>query len=205
MTSITRRGSGSRALLGAVCASTALVAGCSPAPGPQEAGTASAQRWSPTPHMPGQSPRPELTAATALPVDIGQVDRADPDATARAALTVWFSWNPNVDAGPNDAAARAAPLLSAALRESVTATAPVRGPGADWRQWADRYATAAVRVDPAVDAVPPQTPSQAIRVYAVTQSWFAPGGEPIQTVVRKVGVVLARTDTTWEVNHVEQR
>ncbi|MFD4406639.1 hypothetical protein ACFWPH_28150 [Nocardia sp. NPDC058499] len=155
--------------------------------------------------MPDAGGRPELSAATALPVDIGHIDRSDPDATARAALIVWFSWNPNVDSGPNNAAARASPLLSAPLRDSITGTAPVRSPGAQWRRWAQQRATASVRVDPGTEAVPPQTPTEAIRVYAVTQNWFSPAGEPIEDVVHKVGVVLRATKSVWEVHHVEQR
>ncbi|WP_216917665.1 hypothetical protein [Nocardia noduli] len=182
---------------------TATLSGCASAGTPSggEAAAASAQRWSPQ----GSGPQGRrAVAATALPVDLAGLDRGDPDATARAVLQIWFSWNPNVDSGPNDAAARSAPLLSAQYRSAITSTGSL-SPGARWLEWAARHASAAVRVDASTEAVPPQTSRHAVRAYQVTQTWFSPSGELLDTAVFTAGIQLLRNGTAWEVNRVEQR
>ncbi|MGN2638489.1 hypothetical protein ACTD5D_21700 [Nocardia takedensis] len=180
----------------------AVVSGCADPTGPgADPMPASAQRWSPE----AAGPRGDRAVpATVLPVDLAGLHRGDPDATARAALRIWFDSNTNTDAGPNDAAARSAPLLTARLRAALTSTGSL-SPGARWLQRAARHASAAVRVDPSIEAVPPQTRLQAIRVYRVTQTWFTPTGELLDTTVFTVGIVLERNGNAWEVSDVQPR
>ncbi|MDE1672646.1 hypothetical protein [Nocardia gipuzkoensis] len=166
---------------------------------------ASAQRWSPGALPPAEAERRGPAAVTALPPELGVVDRGDPDATAQAALRVWFAWNTNTDAGPSDAAARAAPLLARTLVEAISASRAVAGPGAQWSRWANAHASAAVRVDPSPESVPPQTGSEAFRVLVVTQSMFTPRGELLDTVVHTVTVVLRTGRIGWEVSDVAER
>ncbi|MFI6368301.1 hypothetical protein ACIBG0_36860 [Nocardia sp. NPDC050630] len=144
-------------------------------------------------------------AATTLPAEIGEVNRGDPDATARTVLGVWFAWNTNTDSGPNNAAARSAPLLSRDLVAAITGTAPVAGPGAQWNQWAHQHATVAVEVEAAAETVPPQTATEAIRAFVVTQSVYTPLGELIDSVTRAVRVVLHLSGSSWEVSNVDSR
>ncbi|MCX4097695.1 hypothetical protein [Nocardia sp. alder85J] len=183
---------------------TVLAAGCASAAGPvPQAG--GPQHWSPG-ALPPDPPHRPVTAATVLPPPLGVVDRADPDATARAALTVWYGQNTCTDRGPLDAAARAIPLLSAGLAAAVTGTSPVTGPGARWDTWARARAVAAVRIDASTETVPPPTDSEAIRVYVVTREMYGPQGDLVDTVTDTVGVLLRRDPARgWEVARVDPR
>ncbi|WP_068275241.1 hypothetical protein [Aldersonia kunmingensis] len=168
-----------------------------------------AQQWTPPAPVDDDTgsaatgPAPPVRAATPLP--LAGVDRTDPDATARAALVVWFSWNTNTDTGPNDAAARALPLLSEQLAAAVTGSASVTGPGAQWARWAAAHATIDVRVDASTELVPPQTATEAIRVFTVTQTVYDPQGRVLDTRTPTVGVVLHRHDVAWEVTTIDER
>ncbi|MBF6171134.1 hypothetical protein [Nocardia blacklockiae] len=144
-------------------------------------------------------------AATSLPAEAGPIDRRDADATARAVLRIWFGWNTNRDRGPLDAACRAAPLLSATLTATVTSSAPVTDPGAAWARWSGSHAVAAVDVAASTEPVPPQTDTEAIRVYRVSQYFYDPTGALIDTVYRTVGVLMRRASPEWEVNRVDER
>lgn len=194
---------GARPLIAAAVSvvAAAVLSGCVAPEGDRaDAATASAQRWSPESGDVDGGRR--AVAAAVLPVALARVQRSDPDATARAAVEVWFSWNPNTDRGPNDAAARSGPLLSASLQARVTGTGVAAGPGARWLEWTTRRAVAAVRVDASQEAVPPQTLVYALRAYLLTQTWYAPDGTVVDRVGFAVTVALVRAGTRWEVDDV---
>ncbi|WP_068273880.1 hypothetical protein [Aldersonia kunmingensis] len=203
---------GRRTLTRNVCAATLLavvIAGCSTGAHPPAPSEALAQQWTPpaaaveefagsTPTMPARE-----RSSTAPP--LAGVDRTDPDATARAALTVWFSWNTNTDSGPNDAAARAVPLLDGSLAAAVTGSSSVTDAGGQWNRWAAAHATVDARVDASPELVPPQTASEAFRVYLVTQTVYDPQGRVLDTRTPTVGLVLHRGPTGWEVSSIDER
>nr|WP_256985133.1 hypothetical protein [Rhodococcus sp. 06-1059B-a] len=187
-----------------VLVATALIAvifaGCGhggtsePADGP----SIPAQQWNPG-DTPPESIDPVRTpppAATALPDNV-DVDRSDPDSVAAAALTIWFTWNTGVDAGPGDAAARTAPLLTADYAREITATTAQSSPGAQWLSWAARGAVLTPTFVPSDEPTPPQTDTDAYRAYRLTQSV---DGAPVADTV--VAVILRRGPTGWEVSRI---
>ncbi|OZC55455.1 hypothetical protein CH267_12775 [Rhodococcus sp. 06-621-2] len=166
--------------------------------GPTEGPSIPAQQWNPG-DTPPESIDPIRTpppAATALPGSV-DVDRCDPDSVAAAALTVWFTWNAGVDAGPGDAAARTAPLLTADYAREITATTAQSSPGAQWLSWTSRSAVLTPTFVASDEPTPPQTDTVAYRAYRLTQSV---DGAPVADTV--VAVVLRFGPTGWEVSRI---
>ncbi|MBY6412869.1 hypothetical protein HQ346_14375 [Rhodococcus sp. BP-252] len=161
-----------------------------------------AQQWNPGDQPPeGSDPiRSPATAASALPPAAGDVDRGDPDSVAAAALTIWFTWDTSVDAGPNDAAARTAPLLTDTYARDITATTAQSSPGAQWLSWAAHSAvlTPSLLVDD--EPTPPQTDEVAYRAYRVTQTI---DGTPAHESI--AAVVLRRGEAGWEVSRIQDK
>jgi hypothetical protein len=196
-----------RAALSVAACAAVLLAGCS-AQEPTSDGAAAtttgarAQQW--TPGTDTAEVAPPSTART-LPPEAAGVDRTCPDATARAALTVWFGWNTNTDRGPNDAAARATPLLSPRLVDAVTSTTSVTGPGAQWNQWAAKHATLTAEVAASPELVPEETATEAYRVFVVTQTARTPDGTEAGTRSTTANVLLRHTADGWEVDKISER
>ena len=161
-----------------------------------------AQQWTPgTPTRSGSDPtRTPPPAATALPDIAAGVDRQDPDSVATAALTVWFTWNTAVDAGPNDAAARTAPLLTSDYARQIASTTAQSSPGAQWLAWAARGAVLTPDFVADDEPVPPQTDSTAYRSYRVTQTI---DGAPVSE--RVVAMILRRGSGGWEVSRIRDK
>ena len=161
-----------------------------------------AQQWTPgTPPPSGSDPtRTPPPAATALPDLAAGVDRQDPDSVATAALTVWFTWNTAVDDGPNDAAARTAPLLTSDYAREITSTTAQSSPGAQWLDWAARGAVLTPDLAADDEPVPPQTDSTAYRSYRVTQTV---DGAPVSE--RVVAMILRRGSGGWEVSRIQDK
>lgn len=161
-----------------------------------------AQQWTPgTPPPSSSDPtRTPPPAATALPDIAAGVDRQDPDSVATAALTVWFTWNTAVDAGPNDAAARTAPLLTSEYAREITSTTAQSSPGAQWLDWAARGAVLTPDLVADDEPVPPQTDSAAYRSYRVTQRI---DGAPVSE--RVVAMILRRGSDGWEVSRIQDK
>ncbi|OZC61994.1 hypothetical protein CH306_17645 [Rhodococcus sp. 15-725-2-2b] len=161
-----------------------------------------AQQWTPgTPPPTGSDPtRTPAPAATTLPDIAAGVDRQDPDSMATAALTVWFTWNTAVDAGPNDAAARTAPLLTADYAREITSTTAQSSPGAQWLDWAARGAVLTPDLVADDEPVPPQNDSTAYRSYRVTQRI---DGAPVSE--RVVAMILRRGSDGWEVSRIQDK
>ena len=197
-----------RAALSVAACAAVLLAGCS-SQQPDSDGAAAtttgarAQQWTPgTGTTTDVAPPP---AAQTLPPEAAGVDRTSPDATARAALTVWFGWNTNTDRGPNDAAARATPLLSPRLVDAVTSTTSVTGPGAQWNQWATAHATLTAAVAASPELVPEETATEAYRVFVVTQTARTPDGTEVGTRSTTANVLLRHTADGWEVDKISER
>jgi hypothetical protein len=161
-----------------------------------------AQQWTPgTPPPSGSDPtRTPPPPATTLPDIAAGVDRQDPDSVVTAALTVWFTWNTAVDAGPNDAAARTAPLLTPDYAREITATTAQSSPGAQWLDWAARGAVLTPDLVADDEPVPPQTDSTAYRSYHVTQRI---DGAPVSE--RVVVMILRRGSDGWEVSRIQDK
>ncbi|KQU45958.1 hypothetical protein ASG84_11575 [Rhodococcus sp. Leaf278] len=161
-----------------------------------------AQQWTPgTPPPSGSDPtRTPPPAATALPDIAAGVDRQDPDSVATAALTVWFTWNTAVDAGPNDAAARTAPLLTSDYAREITSTTAQSSPGAQWLDWAARGAVLTPDLVADDEPVPPQTDATAYRSYHLTQRIT---GAPVSE--RVVAMILRRGPDGWEVSRIQDK
>ena len=161
-----------------------------------------AQQWTPgTPPLSGSDPtRTPPPPANELPVIAAGVDRQDPDSVATAALTVWFTWNTAGDAGPNDAAARTAPLLTSDYAREITSTTAQSSPGAQWLNWAADGAVLTPDLVADDEPVPPQTDSTAYRSYRVTQRI---DGVPVSE--RVVAMILRRGPGGWEVSRIQDK
>jgi len=161
-----------------------------------------AQRWTPGMQTGGRTP---AAAGTALPPELAEVARNDPAAVAAAAMTLWFTWDTNRDSGPDDAAGRAAPLLTPSYAQSITAGAPQAGPGADWMAWRAQQARLVPAVRPGTEPVLPATPSTAYVQLEIDQAVTLPDGTVNRHVLTAVDVTLTRGAIGWEVADVEQR
>ncbi len=210
-TSTTRRPRLAAATLAATLAAL-LIAGCSGNSDSGEETTsttpttpAPAQQWDPN-DAPTTTEPTGPTPATSLPDSAGQVNRSDPEQLAQAAIKIWFTWDTGVDDGPNDAAARTAPLLTAKFADSLFSTGS-NSPGGQWLTWAEQDAvvTPTWRLMP--DQGAPQTADRKYFVYEVTQTARTPDGNQIGTpVTTSAWVICVRSgDGLWEVSQLAER
>lgn len=193
-----------RTALAALLLTGAVLTGCSDTGPTDDQGSPSipAQQWNPgAPDPEASNPvRTPAPAATALPETAPAVDRSDPDSVAVTALTIWFTWNTAADTGPNDAAARTAPLLTADYAREVTSTTAQSSPGAQWLSWAARNAvlTPVLVIDD--EPTPPQTDEVAYRAYRITQTI---DGAPVNEAI--VAVVLRHGTDGWAVSRIQDK
>lgn len=164
---------------------------------------APAQQWNPGTTT--SAPAPRTSTRVSLPPQAAGLDRTSADAVARAALEVWFAWNPNTDTDRNDAARRALPLLTDNYAAAVTATDTVRSPGAQWQDWKAHSVTVTAEVAPSTVSVPPETSSEAYRVFDVTQTARTPDGQTVTADTVSVNVLLTSDAGTWEVDKISER
>lgn len=142
--------------------------------------------------------------AVPLPRPAG-VDRQDPDAVARAALTTLSTHDTAVDHGIGDAARRALPWLSGDFARDVLAAPPVAPPGATWSSWARHRAVVTSSLTTSHDDRPADTATTAYRQYIVERrprgrdGWR---GAPTRSVLF---VRLSRTTVGWAVDQVLPR
>ncbi|MBA4025042.1 MAG: hypothetical protein C0482_22030 [Gordonia sp.] len=187
-----------------------LVAGCSCADDSGDDATttptalAPAQQWDPD-DAPTTTEPTAPTPATALDKAL-QVDRSDPEQLAQAAVKIWFSWDTSADDGPNDAAARTAPLLTTSFADSLFSTGS-NSPGGQWLTWAadDAVITPTWRLLP--DQGAPQTADRKYFVYEIQQTARTPEGNQIgKPATASAWVICVRTgDDFWEVSQLAQR
>ncbi|WP_072803101.1 hypothetical protein [Rhodococcoides yunnanense] len=181
-----------------------ILSGCTNSQSPDEHDSSNftAQQWNPGSVSPDVSDpiRTPPRAATALPKVAAPVDRADPDLVAIAALTIWFTWNTGADAGPNDAAARAAPLLTVNYAREITSTTAKSSPGAQWLRWAAAGSVLVPTITRDDEPTPPQTDEVANRAYRVSQTI---DDVPVNQSV--VAVILRRGTDGWEVSRIQNK
>ncbi|WP_433635583.1 hypothetical protein [Nocardia sp. CA-120079] len=179
-------------VLAAIGGAAVLLAGCA------HDSTGSGSPWTPGPRRPA-------VAATALPPEQAGGDRNDPAAVAAAAMRIWFTWDTTRDAGPDDAAGRAGPLLVPAYAAALTLAAPIAGPGADWMRWSGQRARLVASVRAGAEPVPAASVSTAYAQLVIDQAVTAPDGTVGEHVSAVVDVRLARGVSGWEVASVQQR
>lgn len=196
----------SRTVTGAVIA-TVIVAGaaaCGRADHDTSTLSSGAQQWSPSvgaePH-----PLPVPPLAVTLPPAEADVDHSNPDAVTQAALRIWYSWDPTHDHGPNDAAARSAPLLTAQFLQQLTATSPIRSPGAQWERWAAVHAVVTPQLVRSAEPTQPDTTNRAHRSYTVELTATTPDGGAAGTDVAYVDITLEHNTHGWQVDSVKPR
>lgn len=188
-------------LAAAVTLAAVVAAGCSTSGGTDAAETTShtpapAQQWEPSGATPAPSttasPPPELptrtvpsTPSTPDPT-LAEVDRADPDAVAVAAVESWFAWLPVSDGGPLDAMARTASLLTADYRDATLADT----------------VEVAVKSQPNQGAV--DTPGMRHLVFTITQT-AKNGAQPVGTAKHVAYVIVREGPDGWAVSKIVKR
>jgi outer membrane murein-binding lipoprotein Lpp len=199
-----------RLTLVAIAIAVAVVAGCSN--GGDNGGGASttstqlapAQQWDPN-KAPARTEPTAPTPQSTLSRDAENLDRSDPELVALTAVKIWFTWDTAADTGPNDAAARAAPLLTGAFADSLFATGS-NSPGRQWLTWSEQDAvvTPTIRLMP--DQGAPQSAGRKYYVYEVIQTARTPEGNQIGTpVTTSAWVICVRNGPSWEVSQLAQR
>ncbi|QCB51803.1 hypothetical protein E5720_17575 [Rhodococcus sp. PAMC28707] len=194
-----------RTALTALTLSAAVLTGCASTDSPPATNNGPAmpaQQWTPGATDPdaGDPTRTPPRAASALPNSAAAVDRGDPGAVATAALTIWFTWDTAVDTGPNDAAARTAPLLTADYAREITSTTAQASPGAQWQAWAAAGAVLIPEITSDDEPVPAQTDSVAYRSYRVAHLL---DGSPVEESI--VAVILRPGTSGWEVSRIQDK
>lgn len=197
-----------RVLLAAGVAVVTALCGCAGTDNGDTAPSTSATRpraqdWTPAPQT--TTIRPPAASATALPPQQSGIDRENPDAVALAAMTLWFSWDTRTDTGPNDAAARTAPLLAPEYARILTEAAPQSWPGGDWMRWRDQSARLVATARKGAEPTPPPTAATAYTQVVVDQAVTRPDGTVTETVQTVVDVKLTRGGNGWEVASVRHR
>lgn len=192
-----------------VAAIVGSVVGCGRSDNPPTAPTTStaqvpAQQWNPWTGAEAL-PRPIAPLAATLPPSENGVDRSNPDSVTQAALRIWYSWDPGHDHGPNEAATRSGPLLTAQLAHQLTATSPIRSPGAQWEQWAAVHAVVTPRLVCGTEPTQPDTTDRAYRSYTVELTATTPDDRVAGTDVAYVDITLERNAHGWRVDSVKPR
>ncbi|MFD4524111.1 hypothetical protein ACFWP7_09355 [Streptomyces sp. NPDC058470] len=135
------------------------------------------------------------------------VDQRDADAVGRGALKVMWTFDADIDSGPQDAMVRAADAgwLTKAYVARLRAYRPRSVPGAQWREWAGHGAYTVVTVRNAEDAAKPgDTTTEAWRQWTVTAAPFGRDGWTgnATTVVAYVHLTRTAADDAWRIADV---
>ncbi|WP_137725843.1 hypothetical protein [Prescottella subtropica] len=102
-------------------------------------------------------------------IDPSTIDVHDPEQVAVAAVETMYTYLPALDAGPNAAMLRAAPLLTEKMAAGARDYRPPTGPGREWQRWADTgtFISADAMISP--QQRPPDT-DRALRYMTVEQT-----------------------------------
>ncbi|MFF0818387.1 hypothetical protein ACFYVR_25055 [Rhodococcus sp. NPDC003318] len=181
-----------------LAASALLIAGCgsdeSPVPALPTA-TLTAPDWPPR-NSTASAP------ATALPTVGAEVDRTSPSEVGQAVVETWFSYDTRADENRNDAAARAAALLTPELRAQVTGGGQGISPGADWRDWQAEGAVVTATATEQPNQGQANTDTKYHAVFEVVQTVTAASGAVLETSTSYVAVVVSKTTDGWSVASV---
>ncbi|WTW97668.1 hypothetical protein OG216_31910 [Streptomycetaceae bacterium NBC_01309] len=162
---------------------------------------------------------PELSAsAQPLPVHtdapappgvpaVGDVDRTDAVATARAAVATMWASDTATDASEREASLRAAPYLVPELAAQMRRDAPVAGPGTEWQEWARHRAYLAVTAELADEmGKPPDTTATSVHTLQVTVTPIGRDGWRGAPRTHTVMISLVRADAgPWQVDFLQVR
>jgi hypothetical protein len=161
----------------------------------------------PTPSTPAEA-YPTGTPGTPRGSSPAHVDQHDPDAVARAALTVMYASDTRIDTSPHDAIVRAARYMTTKYAAELKAAQPHAAPGAQWQQWTDHHAYTTATITEANDAGrPADTPTTAYRQYTVSAVAHGDAGYTDTQQVGTAFVELTRAAAAdpWRVATVQIR
>ncbi|MBO8188892.1 hypothetical protein [Streptomyces spirodelae] len=178
----------------------------SPAPG-ASAGTGPSPDASPS--ATGESSEPAAPPKGGVP-EPEDVDQKDPDAVGKGALTAMWTYDTDVDRGPQDAGVRTADAgwltetYARRLRDHRSGSAP----GAQWETWSQHRAYTTVELAKTEDASKPgDTDTVAWRQWTLTTTPHGRDGWKQQptTVVAFVHLVRAAAGKPWRVADITVR
>ena len=166
---------------------------------------APAQAWNPGDPTTEDTATDPATPAATLPPAAQSVNRDDPESVAKAVVTIWFSWDTSTDSGPNDAAARSAPLLTPAYAQTLTSTGSA-SPGADFLTWAQQSAVVTPQITEQPNQNAPDSDDKRYFVFEVTQTGRTSSGQIVgDPVTTSAWVIVTRGDHGWAVSELDQR
>lgn len=161
-----------------------------------------------------KAPTEEPSEAEALPTgaaatppgvpDPQDVDRTNPDAVSKAALTTMLAVDTRADVSQHDATLRAVPYATPKYARQIKATPQRSAPGADWQAWAAHQAFLKVDLQAANEAgAPADTATDAYRTWAVTTTPHGRSGWKGQEEQSTAFVHLTRSGKKWSVDAVQ--
>ncbi|MCF2526721.1 hypothetical protein [Yinghuangia soli] len=159
----------------------------------------------PTPMDRHDDPPPPTSAPPPPPPQAAQVDMKDPSAVSRAAVLTMWTVDTTKDANAEAGTLRAAPFLSPALVQAAREGAAIR-PSQAWLEMAGHQGRTVATAVPNDEAgKPPDTPTTALRTWAVTVSPVADSGWRGVPDTLTVYVTLGRSavDQPWRVTGYE--
>lgn len=142
------------------------------------------------------------SSSTTTPADYGSVDRSNPTAVARAAITANWTSDTTVDSRPFAATLRSLIWYTPAAAAKVRAHPPTGPAGEQWSTWAAHRATTTVTMQLDQDAgAPPDTSTVAYRSFEVTVTAHGQAGWTAPASHYQCFVTLTRTsaDAAWQV------
>lgn len=139
--------------------------------------------------------------------DSDTVNGQDPDAVAKAALSVMYASDTRIDTTPHDATVRATPYLTPTYAAVLKEAQPHAAPGAQWQNWTDHHAYTTADVTSAEDAGrPADTATDAYRQYTVAATAHGDDGYRDTEQVGTAFVQLTRTNgKPWKVSTLQIR
>ena len=152
----------------------AVLAGCTsvkspPAPSPEASTTITSPSTLQGPEVaPGLPPGKAGSPPVPLP-NASQVDGQDAAAVSRAAVTITWTMDTNIDTSQHDAELRATPFYSDRHAREVAKAAPRAAPGAEWTTWSQHQAYTTVDIRSAEeDGRPSDSPTVATSRWSLT-------------------------------------
>lgn len=197
-----------RRVLAAVGAVVLTAAGCGAtsqaAAGPNTGANATAIPAAATARraLTSSAPATAASSSTTTPADYGSVDRSNPTAVARAAITANWTSDTTVDSGPFAATLRSLIWYTPAAAAKVRAHPPTGPAGEQWSTWSSHRAitTVATALDHDTGA-PPDTSTAAYRSFEVTVTAHGQAGWTAPASHYQCFVTLTRTsaNAAWQV------
>ncbi|NKS56191.1 hypothetical protein GS504_01000 [Rhodococcus hoagii] len=197
----------SRGLVIAIAVAAMLtVAGCGADDVPAASTSTTADAGTSAPAITGVPARGSTSAAGSAPSELAGVDTSSSRAVAEAVITTMFSVDATRDSTPNQAALRAAPLLSAQYIEALKTSDGQRTDGPLWAQWQDRGVRTTVTMAALTHTQrPPDTAHEAFPSYRIIQQPIAANGERLEPIQSYIFLFLEHDTTGWKVTNLVQQ